>query len=117
MTIFQTAVLQVVQLIPAGKVMSYGQVAAYVGAPRAARQVGWAMHSLGPDIPNFPWWRVLSSQGRITIKGGALNAPVLQRELLEAEGIVVSDDFRLDMTTYQFYLSPTQVQKLQPDKT
>lgn len=98
---FQQAVLRVVQAIPHGKVMSYGQVATCVGAPRAARQVGWTMRSLD-GAPDFPWWRVLNKSGRITIKGNLLSNARLQKELLEAEGVEVSDDFALDIRKYRF---------------
>jgi methylated-DNA-protein-cysteine methyltransferase-like protein len=59
------------------QVVSHGQVAAYIGTPRAARQVGWAMRSL-EGTPSFPWWRVLNSAGRLTIKGNQFNTAQLQ---------------------------------------
>jgi len=101
MTKFQDAILKVVGSVPAGTVVSYGQVAAYVGAPRAARQVGWAMRSL-EGTPDFPWWRVINNAGLITIKGNQFNTTQLQKELLEAEGIKVSPEFKLDIVRYRF---------------
>lgn len=101
MTEFQKAVLQVVRIVPPGKVVSYGQVAAYVGTPRAARQVGWAMRSL-EGTPDFPWWRVLNNAGRITIKGNHFNTAHLQRELLSAEGVEVNQELELDMVKFRF---------------
>lgn len=101
MTAFQEAILHVVRLVPSGKVVSYGQVAAYVGTPRAARQVGWAMRSL-QGAPDFPWWRVLNNAGRITIKGNKFNSAQLQKELLEAEGVVINEQYELDMALYRF---------------
>ena len=53
------------QHIPYGRVVSYGQVAAYVGVPRGARQVGWTLRRL-EDI-DIPWWRVINNEGRISI--------------------------------------------------
>lgn len=99
MTEFQKAILRVVRLVPSGKVVSYSQVAAYIGTPRAARQVGWAMCSL--EGVDFPWWRVLNNEGKITIKGNRFNDAKLQRELLEAEGIIVRN-YELDMAFYRF---------------
>ena len=101
MTAYQEAILQVVRRIPPGKVASYGQVAAYVGTPRSARQVGWAMHGM-QSAPDFPWWRVLNNAGRITIKGGQINSAQLQRELLESEGVVISDALELDIAAYRY---------------
>ena len=101
MTRFQDAILKVVRIVPSGKVVSYGQVAAYVGTPRAARQVGWAMRTL-EGAPDFPWWRVLNNAGRITIKGNQFNTAQLQKELLEAEGVEINKAFELDIERYRF---------------
>lgn len=101
MTPYQEAVLSAVRLIPFGNVASYGQIATYVGTPRAARQVGWTMRSLG-DASDFPWWRVLNNAGIISIKGNLLNSAQLQKELLESEGVVVGDDFSLHIERYRF---------------
>ena len=116
MTSFQEAILEVVRSIPVGKVASYGQVAAYVGIPRAARQVGWAMSSM-ESVPDFPWWRVLNKTGTITIKGNQFSNARLQKELLEAEGVVVSPDYTLDMARYCYRADPQTLQtpKLQPN--
>ncbi len=114
MTPFQEAVLSVVRLVPAGKVVSYGQVAAYVGTPRAARQVGWIMRSL-EGAPDFPWWRVLNNSGTITIKGNLHNDALMQKKHLEAEGIHISESYQLDMNEYRFRPSPTALARLKLD--
>jgi len=56
---FVTDVLDVVESIPAGRVMTYGDVAAALGS-RAARVVGQVMSHYGSDSP---WWRVIRSGG------------------------------------------------------
>lgn len=114
MTRFQDAILQVVRLIPFGHVVSYGQVAAYVGAPRAARQVGWAMHSM-EGTPDFPWWRVLNNAGKITIKGGQINSAQLQKELLESEGVLIDNDLELDIARYRFRPDEVTLRSLKLD--
>ncbi|MFN5374057.1 MAG: MGMT family protein, partial [Flavobacteriia bacterium] len=50
---FFTAVYQVVQLIPKGRVTSYGAIANYLGAKQGARRVGWAMNAshVLSDVP------------------------------------------------------------------
>ncbi len=108
--------LAVVRLVPAGKVVSYGQVAAYVGAPRAARQVGWIMRSL-TGTPDFPWWRVLNNSGAITIKGNLHNDALMQKSHLETEGVEISESYQLDMNEYRFRPGPTVLAslKLDPD--
>lgn len=57
---FVEAVLSVVEAIPSGQVMSYGQVAAAFGS-RSARGVGWVMAHYGSEVP---WWRVVRADGR-----------------------------------------------------
>jgi methylated-DNA-protein-cysteine methyltransferase-like protein len=95
-------VVAAVRKVPHGKVVSYGQIAAYIGLPRAARQVGWAMASVG-EVPDFPWWRVVNKDGVITITNKDI-APQLQRRLLEDEGVVVDDAFRIDMKRFRYDL-------------
>lgn len=84
---FFARVYAVVRCIPRGKVASYGQIAALLGQPQAARTVGWALSALqGDDVSDVPWHRVINSAGRISISRVDLTAD-LQRALLEAEGI------------------------------
>lgn len=99
MSDFKDRIIQIVRLIPKGKVVSYGQVALYAGTPRAARQVGWILSSLTTN--DLPWWRVVNREGRISIKGSRYTA-VEQRELLLAEGVGVADDMTLDIQKYRF---------------
>lgn len=89
-------VYAVVRKCPRGKVVSYGGVAAMLGHPRAARAVGQAMKMLEPDT-DVPWWRVINSRGRISIRGG--HGPLLQRKLLEREGVKFVND-RIDWRRY-----------------
>ncbi len=98
---FGKKVIDVVNAIPAGKVMSYGQVAAACGSPRAARQVGWVLRSLPADS-NVPWWRVVNNQGVISIKGNWTATKEIQAELLRAEKIEVSQDLKIDMDAYRW---------------
>ena len=75
-----------VKKIPRGRVMTYGDVAAAAGMPRAARQVGYAMRAVGRDVP---WQRVLGKRNartaHITIVDPRGKAE--QRRLLENEGV------------------------------
>ena len=87
---FFEEVYKVVARIPAGKVMSYGQIARVLGAPRAARQVGWAMRRC-PD--GLPWQRVVKADG--SIAGGGFAE--LRRALLQSEGVPFLPDGRVDM--------------------
>lgn len=94
-TSFFTSVYAVVARIPSGKVMSYAQIARVLGAPRAARQVGWAMRRC-PD--NVPWQRVVKESGEIDGGGHA----DFRRVLLEEEGVTFLPDGRVDMAKCRY---------------
>ncbi len=98
---FREKVIAAVQTVPYGTVVSYGQIALMIGAPRAARQVGWMLNSC-EGVVDLPWWRVINNAGRISIKGTKYNDANLQRRLLESEGIPVSDHYELDIEKYRF---------------
>lgn len=106
---YQKSIITVIRTIPLGKVMSYGQVAAYIGRPKEAREVGWTLQKIDAD---FPWWRVLNNAGQISIKDNPTADAAMQKQLLEQEGIVVDDDFRLDIDTYRYYAEETSLQDL-----
>jgi methylated-DNA-protein-cysteine methyltransferase-like protein len=94
--------------VPAGKVATYGQIAKMLGAPRAARTVGWAMGSL-PEGSDVPWQRVINSRGLISLPAGSPGA-VLQRALLEAEGVVFDPNGRVNLARYGWEgLDPVQI--------
>ncbi len=76
---FADAVALVVVQVPAGRVCPFGGVAALVGRPRHARQVGRVMARLPPGT-TLPWWRVLRADG-------SLPMGELQRARLAAEGV------------------------------
>ena len=84
--------------IPPGKVATYGQIARLLGKPRAARTVGWALHSL-PSGSDVPWQRVINAKGTISLDargpGGAI-----QRVLLEAEGLPFDEQGRVDLAAH-----------------
>ena len=102
MTEFQQKIVNAVKLIPRGKVVSYGQVALYIGMPRGAQAVGWALRVMPPD--SLAWWRVINNQGRISIKGNTFVDANNQKELLEAEGIKVLDNLEVNIEAYRFQL-------------
>lgn len=99
---FREQVIAAVNLIPKGRVVSYGQVASYCGSPRAARQVGWMLRTLDGDNNKAPWWRVINKAGYISIKGNVIATPPLQKTFLEAEGVEVNEQFKIDMKKYNY---------------
>ncbi len=80
---FYEAVYRVVRKIPKGRVMTYGQIATILGAPRAARAVGYAMRAC-PD--QIPWQRVINRKGQISARS-QVERPIIQKMLLESEGV------------------------------
>lgn len=98
--LFTAKVIDIIKLIPEGKVMTYGQIAALAGSPRGARQVVRILHSMSSKY-QLPWHRVINSLGEISIKDDELSA--LQKAFLEGEGIEVKEDNRIDLETYQFH--------------
>ena len=98
---FYQQVYDLVAQIPAGRVMTYGQVAVLLGKPTAARAVGYALHQT-PAGANIPWQRVINSQGKISPRGAAdiLHEPQLQRMLLEQEGIQFDAYGKIDLDRY-----------------
>ena len=83
-TDFQRRVLSAVKRIPAGRVATYGDIAALAGKPRAARAVGNIMRTA--RVPGVPYHRVIGAGGSLGGYGGNLQ---MKRELLRAEGIEV----------------------------
>lgn len=97
---FFDRVYAVVRMIPRGKVASYGQIAALLGHPQAARTVGWALNALrNVDIDDVPWQRVINSQGRISISRADLGAD-MQRALLEEEGVAFDQRGYVDLKRF-----------------
>ncbi len=91
-------IYEVVKSIPEGKVATYGQVAFLAGNPRWARVVGYALH-VNPEPGTIPCHRVVNREGRVA-PGFAFGGEGVQRQLLEAEGIVFEPDGRIDLEKY-----------------
>lgn len=88
---FYEKVYEVVRLVPAGRVTSYGAIARYLGTGLSARVVGWALnisHGMDPFVPAH---RVVNRNGLLTGKVH-FNPPSAMQELLENEGVKVEND-------------------------
>jgi methylated-DNA-protein-cysteine methyltransferase-like protein len=93
---FYRLVYRVVRRVPRGKVVTYGQVAAILGQPRAARAVGMALGALrGPLLEVVPWQRVINAAGRCSHRDGFWAE--IQREFLEREGVRFDRHGRVDL--------------------
>ena len=91
---FYKQVYGVVERIPHGKVMSYGQIARLLGRPRSAREVGRAMQICPDDLP---WQRVVMMDGTVT---GGMYAEI-RKAILETEGVTFLPDGRVDMERHR----------------
>ncbi len=87
---FFEKVYDAVREIPYGKVCSYGIVAKHIGAAKSARMVGWAMNGAHKVFPPVPAHRVVNRNGLLTGRAH-FEYPELMQELLEEEGITVSN--------------------------
>lgn len=80
--------------VPAGKVISYGELAGIAGLGRAARWVGRTLSQL-PEGTRLPWHRVIAAGGRLSLSAGSASGAE-QRARLRAEGVSILND-RVDM--------------------
>src|SRR4051812_49227757 len=95
---FAQAVYAVVGDIPRGRVMTYGQIAALCGSPRAARIVGGVAH-YGPE--DLPWHRVVNKQGGLA--GAFPGGRSEQAARLAEEGVKVDDEYRVDVARLMWW--------------
>jgi methylated-DNA-protein-cysteine methyltransferase-like protein len=113
---FNLQVWEIVRQIPAGRVATYGQVAALIPPPEGVnlrqyeaqgpRWVGAAMAACPDEVP---WHRVINAQGKISLRPG--QGPILQRQRLEAEGVLFDEKERVDPARYTW----EKVRKPKPD--
>ena len=102
---FFARVYDLVARVPRGKVVTYGQLAAFLGHPRAARTVGWAMHA-APRERNLSCHRVVNAEGALapdSVFGGAAR----QRARLVREGVTFRANCRIDLERHRWRITDT----------
>lgn len=99
MTQFEQSLYHLLATLPEGKLISYGQLAQQCGYPNHARHVGKTLSKLPADT-KLPWFRVINSQGKISLSGDRL---LRQKQHLEAEGIMVNEFGKI--INFRHYLS------------
>jgi methylated-DNA-protein-cysteine methyltransferase-like protein len=82
LTLFEASVARVLRATEPGDVLAYGEVAAEAGYPGAARAVGNVLKR----VDGLPWWRVVTSTGRLIP-----HHPAEQAKRLTAEGVACAD--------------------------
>ena len=95
---YRERVYEIVRRIPAGRVMTYGQLADLLGEGYTARTVGFVMHAADE---NDPWHRVINSQGACST-GRVLLPSDKQQRMLEAEGIIFDARGRCNLARYRW---------------
>jgi len=89
-------VYALVKACPPGRVTTYGWIGKAAGYPRGARMIGWIMNESPHGVPAQ---RVINSKGELS-GSWAFGTPNLMRQLLENEGIIFSEDGRVDLKRY-----------------
>lgn len=100
MQTFTTNVLTIIKQIPPGKIMTYGQVAAAAGSPKAARQVTRILHSMSAKY-NLPWHRVVNVHGQIVLKEQA--ARDFQKQTLQEEGVEIEQGDCINLIRFRHH--------------
>ncbi|WP_261305529.1 MGMT family protein [Paenibacillus andongensis] len=101
MTHFTERVIHIIRCIPEGKVMTYGQIARHAGSPRAARQVVRILHAMSKKH-RLPWHRVINAKGEIAIMDD--EGSHMQSFLLQAEGVIITDQRYISLEHYQYQM-------------
>jgi methylated-DNA-protein-cysteine methyltransferase related protein len=103
---YRERVYKIVERIPKGRVMTYGQIAEILGEGYTPRTVGFVMHAANEE--KTPWQRVINSQGACSTTRVIL-PPDKQQRMLEAEGIIFDARGRCDLKRYRW--TPEEVEQ------
>ncbi|MCP9494473.1 MAG: MGMT family protein [Pyrinomonadaceae bacterium MAG19_C2-C3] len=95
---YRERVFEIVRRIPAGRVMTYGQLAEILGAGYDARTVGYCMHAATEDVT---WHRVINAQGACST-GRVILPANKQQSMLEEEGIEFDAKEKCDLARYRW---------------
>ena len=91
-------IYEVVEQIPSGVVSTYGDVAVIVGGGCDGRTVGFALNELPKErMATVPWQRVINREGGISTRG------LLQRQMLEDEGVAFDERERVILARFRWH--------------
>jgi methylated-DNA-protein-cysteine methyltransferase related protein len=94
-------IYDVVRKIPAGKVLTYGQVAELAGLYGKARLVGYALFKVNIES-DIPWQRVVNAKGEVSYSQARCGGDYLQKTLLEQEGIEFKQEHQIDLKKHRW---------------
>jgi methylated-DNA-protein-cysteine methyltransferase-like protein len=106
-------IYSIVRRIPAGRVLTYGDVAALADLPGHARLVGYALHAL-PEHTTVPWHRVINHKGALSTGRAWPGGELVQRRLLEAEGVEFDANGRTSLARYRWSPEPPSPMHAEP---
>lgn len=109
---YRERVFEIVRRIPAGRVMTYGQLAVLLGEGYTARTVGYVMHAAGDSVP---WQRVINAQGACST-GRVVLPPDLQQRMLEAEGVAFDARGHCDLARLRWTPEECAAAETDPDE-
>ena len=103
-------VYEYLRVIPKGKVVTYGQIAEFLGNKNLARIVGNILHE-NPDGDKYPCYKVVNAKGNLA-KNYAFGGIDYQKMCLEADGVIVNNN-KVDLNVYQwFYADNERLQRI-----
>lgn len=101
-------ILAAIRRIPRGRVSTYGRIATLAGLPGRSRLVGRILKE-SPLADATPWHRVVNATGRISLRPG--DGFERQRARLEAEGVEIGENGRLDLDRYLWDPAPLRKER------
>ena len=103
-------VYEYLRVIPKGKVVTYGQIAEFLGNKNLARIVGSILHE-NPDGDKYPCYKVVNAKGNLA-KNYAIGGIDCQKMRLEADGIIVNND-KVELKVYKWsYVDSERLQRI-----
>lgn len=100
-------IYEFLQTIPKGKVVTYGQIAEYLGNKKLSRVVGNILHK-NPNEYKYPCYKVVNSRGDLS-SNFAFGGIEKQKEKLEKEGILVNN-YKVDLEKYQMKMKTSKIE-------
>ena len=98
MSDFFIDVIEVVKLIPKGRVTTYGRIAKYLGSVKSSRSVGWALNNIKLD-DTIPAHRVVNRNGLLTGRSH-FPKPDFMKNKLMIEGVLIEDNCIVNLNKY-----------------
>lgn len=96
---FTSRSIEIIKSIPAGYVMTYGQIAELAGSARGARQVVRILHSMSKAY-ELPWHRVINAKGEIAIQDD--ESRFQQQVFLRDEGVIIDGNGLINLEKYRY---------------